>query len=623
MTSFKKILISSILVIIAIFYFKSEAFAISFYCHRDNPNICTGYSPYDNLGVQPAYYPNGCVAADACAPTAQPGNSCTSSYSSSPYSQYARLSYGESYNGSFMGCSGSLNCFCPQNVNMYNNFTYGNVSCLYDNNQDSCAARIAPVNPINGSCNSTHYNCNPGTLGSYNEESTYYWWWCNGSDGGSNAYCTENKPTPTNSPTTPPFSCPAADAWCSNHGGIALTVPQDVANWTECRNWCDTVMNQTNYPLCQYNGGGNNRNCWVNYAPSGGISACNWTANTGVPPYGAVSSEYNCPRSSSAINGSCNSLHYNCNAGTSANNVSGATTWTWNCNGSNGGSNASCTENKPQNGSCNATHYNCNLGTSVNNSNNSTTWTWGCNGYFGGTDASCTENKVIPAWWQVKDGDVTANGDIISRVFQSTFKFNTDGSGGFPGIPVYTGVLTVSPGTISSKLWNANTATEEMRVFNYSYFDNLIPDDVISGQLYSDGYRWEMITGHYTLPTTNFGATKNILFVNGNLTIDGNINLDDDVGFFLVIVKGTITINPTVTQIKGIYETDAGFNTGLGTTQLHVRGSVVSYGGISLQRNLTDNSTQPAELFEFAPDQIALFPNKLGFRAKKQTEVAP
>lgn len=31
----------------------------------------------------------------------------------------------------------------------------------------------------------------------------------------------------------------------------------------------------------------------------------------------------------------------------------------------------------------------------------------------------------------------------------------------------------------------------------------------------------------------------------------------------------------------------------------------------------------PAELFEFAPDQILLYPDKLGFRRTRWSEVAP
>ncbi len=49
------------------------------------------------------------------------------------------------------------------------------------------------------------------------------------------------------------------------------------------------------------------------------------------------------------VNGACSSpaIHYTCVSGTSANNVSGLTTWTWDCNGSNGGTNAvGCSQNK-------------------------------------------------------------------------------------------------------------------------------------------------------------------------------------------------------------------------------------------------------------------------------------
>lgn len=47
------------------------------------------------------------------------------------------------------------------------------------------------------------------------------------------------------------------------------------------------------------------------------------------------------------INGQCSPLHYNCNAGTSSGSTGDtATQFKWNCVGSNGGTTASCTENK-------------------------------------------------------------------------------------------------------------------------------------------------------------------------------------------------------------------------------------------------------------------------------------
>jgi len=40
-----------------------------------------------------------------------------------------------------------------------------------------------------------------------------------------------------------------------------------------------------------------------------------------------------------------------------------------------------------------------------------------------------------------------------------------------------------------------------------------------------------------------------------------------------------------------------------------------------MQRDLTDDTVTPAELFEFAPDQIILFPKQLQFKRAKWAEV--
>jgi len=110
------------------------------------------------------------------------------------------------------------------------------------------------------------------------------------------------------------------------------------------------------------------------------------------------------------VNGVCSATHYNCSVGSSVNNVSGSTTWTWNCNGLYGGTNASCSENKPVNGVCSATHYSCSAGTSTNNVDGSTTWTWSCAGIYGGTTASCSENKpvnCVGSWGTCSSGSQT------------------------------------------------------------------------------------------------------------------------------------------------------------------------------------------------------------------------
>ncbi len=51
----------------------------------------------------------------------------------------------------------------------------------------------------------------------------------------------------------------------------------------------------------------------------------------------------------SALNGACGATHYTCTSGTTANNVAGTASYTWNCNGACGGSSPSCTELYPPN----------------------------------------------------------------------------------------------------------------------------------------------------------------------------------------------------------------------------------------------------------------------------------
>lgn len=350
--------------------------------------------------------------------------------------------------------------------------------------------------------------------------------------------------------------------------------------------------------------------------------------STGYWSVGVVGPDFTC--TPSLVNGVCSSTHYNCApaGGTSTNNVSNATTWTWNCVGSDGGTTASCSEFKPIDGGWSAwstPSFECGVsGTQTRTCTNPAP-------QYGGLDCvgPTTQNytNASCSWWQVKDGDVTTNGNLTSRVPAGTLYFNTVGSGGFAGVPVFGSTFNLvtagTPARISVPKWNVNSTTFARRLFNYSYFENLVPEDVVSGQIYTDGYKWTMVAGDYTIPTTDFGSTKNIILVDGNVLIDGNINLDNDAGFVGIFASGTININPAVTDVEGIYMTDSGFTTGPGTVQLHVRGSVASHGGITLQRDLADDSVTPAELFEFAPDQILLFPEKLGFRGQRWSEVAP
>jgi len=258
-----------------------------------------------------------------------------------------------------------------------------------------------------------------------------------------------------------------------------------------------------------------------------------------------------------------------------------------------------------------------------------------------------TAVDIIPpgAWWQVGDGDVSAGGDLTSDVPNGNY-FDLSGSGGYPGIPIYSGVTNLTASNVSPPGfgWLAQSGGTDGKIYDYQFFANQIPADTVittvpngnvdgsffeSGGTLSYGYYWYKYTGNGTnlsvdTPIDLTGTDRKIiLLVEGaGLTIKGDIVLTDGREFFGAFVNGAIDVDPLVTSLEGIYLADSTFGTGIGIDQLHVRGSIASYGGVALQRDL-NNDTNPSEFFEYAPDQILMFPTKLGARKISWKEVAP
>ena len=83
--------------------------------------------------------------------------------------------------------------------------------------------------------------------------------------------------------------------------------------------------------------------------------------------------------------------------------VSPPTTTTYTGTASNEEGSATCTAEvavipAPVIGQCAPTHYNCVAGTDADHGGGPDTWTWSCNGSGGGTNASCTEEKQDITW---------------------------------------------------------------------------------------------------------------------------------------------------------------------------------------------------------------------------------
>jgi len=285
----------------------------------------------------------------------------------------------------------------------------------------------------------------------------------------------------------------------------------------------------------------------------------------------------------------------------------------------------------------------------------------------GSVRCSATSTLVVAEpgpWWQTRDADVTANGNLTSLIpFGCSLPacdpaFGLEGSGGFPGIPSYVGTMSLGSGSVSPTGWAAESAPGSRRAYTYASFARRIPSDVesteissgsVAGSMFgsggtpSHGAYWYRYDGSSGIDLTvsgdaDLGSRKVILMVaNSDLYLNGKISLTDGEGLFAAIVgedgngnKGNIIVDPAVggsadgvPELEGLFVADSEFKTGAGSSQLHVRGSVAGLSGILLQRDLDDDSQTPAEYFEYAPDLILNIPSSLKTSRYSWREVAP
>jgi hypothetical protein len=260
-------------------------------------------------------------------------------------------------------------------------------------------------------------------------------------------------------------------------------------------------------------------------------------------------------------------------------------------------------------------------------------------------------------WWQVIESDVITNGDIVSEIPSSctaavscTNSIITEGSGNNSGVASAGNNINAGTGTVSeSNNWQASSSYNGP-TYNYDYFEDRSScgtfstlgsstvdslSDLTSGTQ-SSGYYWKRYTGSTLTISSNIslGDNKVILFVDGDLRIEGRITFNDGTGFFMVVVSGDIIVEPSVggsadssPDLEGIYYTDEQFRTGTNgigaDEQLHIRGSVAAFDRIVLERSTPNDATAPAELFEYAPETLLRLPTCIGERSVEWRELAP
>lgn len=306
----------------------------------------------------------------------------------------------------------------------------GTISESNENNNCGSWINVAVSSaPVDGSCSGTHYNCSAGTSASNVDGSSSWTWICSGSNGGSNASCSETKSIMSGTLTPSPATCTisAGSNSCTANFSWTTTNPVGTSAITSGTN--NSGATSPNFTVATGNSG-TNIAFTLPYINDGNHVARNFYLYNNSQPLAQSSGTASCTSGTSWNGSVCATVvdgGWSSWSGWSAWSACSVTacgqtgtqthTRTRTCTNptpANGGAN--CSDSPPGVGTtdvgsqscstpacptdavCGSTHYNCSAGVSSNNLDNTNSWTWSCTGANGGNNVSCSEAKKKPVF---------------------------------------------------------------------------------------------------------------------------------------------------------------------------------------------------------------------------------
>ncbi|MEK7155038.1 MAG: hypothetical protein AAB697_02835 [Patescibacteria group bacterium] len=206
-------------------------------------------------------------------------------------------------------------------------------------------------------------------------------------------------------------------------------------------------------------------------------------------------------------------------------------------------------------------------------------------------------------------------------------------SGADGGVVAYGGSLNTnsqssgSTADINYSVSKAFTANNSYALFKRRVINKVTPNSfsgsfLTPGVQAADGFIYWQVSGDLSLPAQNIGADKVVLLSDGDVDITGNLTFTDGQGLLVILSGGNITLDGSVTTLKGIYLAQGTFDTGVGNTQFQVDGTVVGLTDVALSRTFTTGN-QPAEIFIYHPEYVNMLPPSILRRKILMQEIAP
>jgi len=241
-----------------------------------------------------------------------------------------------------------------------------------------------------------------------------------------------------------------------------------------------------------------------------------------------------------------------------------------------------------------------------------TKYIWGCQGSRhvcseeDGTDRlDCSSAMNQRPWYQVNNGSILAKGKVENYVPTTC---NGNGNNCNPSTVSNGGVYSRVASSMSSSDQSQKTSSNAFNFKTYTYnqlksqyFDSKGVGTVLTG----DNATWAKVKDN-----------SGVIFVDGDLKVTDNLNTSN---FVMIVAKGTITIDPSVTLINGILVADkvvaaADIDTTSSVAKLVVNGMIHGVTEVEFSRSLLPNSLNndsPSVEVNYKPEYLFMIPNAL------------
>ena len=255
------------------------------------------------------------------------------------------------------------------------------------------------------------------------------------------------------------------------------------------------------------------------------------------------------------------------------------------------------------------------------------------------------------AFLQTGGGSIHAGGGVSMEIPSNPLHFDTGAATSRVMVLNPAGAVTSNGSQVYSQTAGAQSSTPNYKdssytngstQFDYEFFDNkfankyqiVTPSGAASlsnGRITDGTNNWNLtnntvykVNGNLTVQNDTLLSNVNtVILVNGNLTISNNFRSINNNSYLAFIVSGSVTIDPSVSEVHALLMSNGQFSDAPGATTLGLKiiGAIHSHTGFTLNRR--QNTDRPGEYIVEDPAYFIKLATPLGLSSHNWEEVNP